>query len=67
LPTLTADDIRNLDFVVDRADMVGLSFVLRPEDIYGLREILSKLGQPNLGIVAKIETSDSYLSMLFSG
>ncbi|MGA9154938.1 MAG: pyruvate kinase [Candidatus Nitrosopolaris sp.] len=59
MPTLTADDIRNLDFVVEHADMVGLSFVHSPEDIYDLHEILSKLGHPNLGIVAKIETSDS--------
>jgi pyruvate kinase len=57
--TLTVDDIRNLDFVVKHADMVGLSFVHRPEDIYDLREILSKLGHRNFGIVAKIETSDS--------
>jgi len=63
MPTLTADDIRNLDFVVNQADMVGLSFVHRPEDIYDLREILSKLGHPNLGIVAKIETSDSILNL----
>ena len=59
MPTLTADDIRNLDFVVEHADMVGLSFVHRPEDIYDLREILSKLGHQSLGIVAKIETADS--------
>lgn len=27
MPALTADDIRNLDFVVEHADMVGLNFV----------------------------------------
>ena len=59
MPALTPDDIRNLGFVVEHADMVGLSFVHRPEDLYDLREILSKLGHPNLGIVAKIETADS--------
>ncbi len=59
MPTLTADDIRNLDFVVEHADMVGLSFVHGPEDIYDLREILSKMGHQSLGIVAKIETADS--------
>ena len=59
MPALTSDDIRNLGFVVAHADMVGLSFVHRPEDLYDLREILSKLGRPNLGIVAKIETADS--------
>jgi pyruvate kinase len=59
MPALTPDDIRNLSFVVEHADMVGLSFVHRPEDLYDLREIMSKLGHPNLGIVAKIETADS--------
>ncbi|MGB7954144.1 MAG: pyruvate kinase, partial [Candidatus Nitrosopolaris sp.] len=59
MPALTSDDIRNLGFVVAHADMVGLSFVHRPEDLYDLREILSKLGHQNLGIVAKIETVDS--------
>ena len=59
MPALTSDDITNLGFVVAHADMVGLSFVHRPEDLYDLREILSKLGHPNLGIVAKIETADS--------
>jgi pyruvate kinase len=33
MPALTADDIRNLGFVVEHADMVGLSFVHRPEDL----------------------------------
>jgi len=59
MPALTSDDIKNLNFVVKHADMVGLSFVHRPEDIYDLHKILSKLGHPNLGIVAKIETADS--------
>ena len=59
MPALTAEDIRNLDFVVNHADMVGLSFTHRPEDIYDLHEALSKLGHPELGIVAKIETADS--------
>jgi pyruvate kinase len=59
MPALTPEDIRNLGFVVEHADMVGLSFVHRPEDLYDLSEILSKLGYPNLGVVAKIETADS--------
>ncbi|PWU81578.1 MAG: hypothetical protein DLM72_06220 [Candidatus Nitrosopolaris wilkensis] len=59
MPALTPDDIRNLGFVVEHADLVGLSFVHRPEDLYDLHEILSKLGHQNLGIVAKIETADS--------
>ncbi len=59
MPSLTSDDIDDLNFVVEHADMVGLSFVHRPEDIYDLHKIVSKLGHPNLGIVAKIETADA--------
>jgi len=59
MPALTPEDTRNLDFVVKYADMVGLSFVHRPEDIYDLHRELSKLNHAHLGIVAKIETADS--------
>jgi pyruvate kinase len=59
MPALTPEDTRNLDFVVKYADMVGLSFVHRPEDIYDLHRELSKLNHAQLGIVAKIETADS--------
>ncbi|MFZ0515120.1 MAG: pyruvate kinase, partial [Candidatus Nitrosopolaris sp.] len=58
MPALTPEDTRNLDFVVKYADMVGLSFVHRPEDIYDLHRELSKLNHAHLGIVAKIETAD---------
>lgn len=59
MSALTPEDIRNLDFVVKYADMIGLSFVHRPEDIYDLHKELSKLNHADLGIVAKIETADS--------
>jgi pyruvate kinase len=61
MPALTQEDIRNLDFVVKYADMVALSFVHRPEDVYDLHKELSKLnhGEDGLGIVAKVETADS--------
>jgi pyruvate kinase len=59
MPALTPEDIENLDFVVKYADLVGLSFVHRPEDIHDLHKELSKLNRADLGIVAKIETADS--------
>jgi pyruvate kinase len=59
MPALTSEDIRNLDFITKHADMVGLSFVHGPQDIYDLREALSKLGRTGMGVIAKIETSDS--------
>jgi pyruvate kinase len=60
MPALTPEDIRTLEFVAEYADMVALSFVHRPEDIYDLHKELSKLNRgKDLGVIAKIETADS--------
>ena len=59
LPALTQEDILNLQFVAEYADLVGLSFVQNPEDVISLQRELSKLGSLDIGIVAKIETVDS--------
>jgi pyruvate kinase len=59
MPALTQEDLGNLEFVVNNANMVGLSFVQKPEDIHELREKLFELNRPDFGIVAKIETVDS--------
>ncbi len=59
MPALTSDDVKNLGFIAEHADMVGLSFVHGPQDIYDLHKALSKLGNSDLGVIAKIETSDS--------
>ena len=59
MPALTQEDLGNLEFVVNNANMVGLSFVQKPEDIDELREKLFELDRPDFGIVAKIETVDS--------
>ncbi len=55
---LTEEDLDDLDFVAQHADMVGYSFVQRKEDVALLQSELEKRrpGQPPLGIVAKIET-----------
>jgi pyruvate kinase len=55
---LTLEDLRDLDFVAVNADMVGYSFVQRPEDVALLQTELTKRrdGRPPIGIVAKIET-----------
>jgi pyruvate kinase len=59
VPSITSEDINNLDFVVKHATAVALSFVHRPQDLYDLRSALDKLGRPDIGIVAKIETADA--------
>ncbi len=62
---LTAVDLDDLDFVARHADMVGFSFVQRPEDIARLqKELKARRGdQPPLGIVAKIETKLAFANL----
>jgi pyruvate kinase len=58
LSPLTPDDLANLDFVTEHADVVSYSFVQEPKDIALLQgELLKRRpGRPPMPIVAKIET-----------
>jgi pyruvate kinase len=56
LPALTGKDLDDLNAVARDADMVGLSFVHKADDVYALREHLERLGRSDIGIVLKIET-----------
>ena len=56
LPAMTAKDLADLDFAVQHADVIGLSFVQTPGDVDRLAEEIAARGRPGLGIVAKIET-----------
>jgi pyruvate kinase len=56
LPALTEKDLQDLSAVAQEADMVGLSFVQRAQDVYQLREQLDRLGRSDIGIILKIET-----------
>jgi len=60
LPGLTAADKANLEFVIDHADAVGLSFVRRPEDIIALHEEMARLGDSEHGLVIKIENKKAF-------
>lgn len=53
---LTLKDAKDLDFVVENADILALSFVNGPADVHTLQEELAKRGAEELGIVMKIET-----------
>ena len=55
VPALTAKDLDNLKRLVQHIDMVGLSFVQRPDDVLELEDRLHELGAGHLGIVLKIE------------
>ncbi len=58
LPPLTDKDLTDLDFVAGHADLVGFSFVQRPEDIAWLQRELEarRPDAPLPGLVLKIET-----------
>ncbi len=56
LPALTAKDLADLDFVAEHGDLVGLSFVHRPEDVEQLQAEIQKRTTRDLGIILKIET-----------
>jgi pyruvate kinase len=56
LAALTAEDIENLSFVVEHADIVELSFANSAGDVASLQKHLAKLGGRQPDIVLKIET-----------
>lgn len=57
LSPLTTKDETDLDTVIECADLIGYSFVSRPEDIDLLDAVLARHGRSDrqLGIIAKIE------------
>jgi pyruvate kinase len=59
-PALTERDVRDLAFVVARADIVGCSFVRSVEDVDRLQQELRRLGRPEMPILLKIETRQAF-------
>ena len=55
LPALTEDDLTDLDFAVEHADLIGYSFVRGAEDMDALIEQLAVRNGAKLGVIAKIE------------
>ncbi|MCI4368110.1 MAG: pyruvate kinase [Thermoplasmata archaeon] len=69
LAPITERDAEDLEFIVRNADLVGYSFVHTASDLSKLREELSRLGRPQMGIVVKVETRrafDELPSILFA-
>jgi pyruvate kinase len=59
LDPLTAEDLRDLDFVARHADMIGFSFVQSADDVARMQEELAarRPDWRSIGIVAKVETA----------
>jgi pyruvate kinase len=60
ISAITDKDRQDLDFVVQHADIVGLSFVQRAEDVLELLEELAKRNKNRLGIILKIERRQAF-------
>lgn len=60
---LTAKDRSHLSFVAEHADVVSMSFVNSPTDVYDLLNELGRVGGDKLGVVLKIETRQGYLQL----
>ncbi len=60
LPSLTDFDLEVLPFIVENADIVGLSFVRHPNDVLQLQEELARLGGEQVGVLLKIETLSAF-------
>ncbi|MFC7670985.1 pyruvate kinase [Hymenobacter humi] len=60
LPSLTAQDLEDLAFVVQHADMVGLSFASSPADVEQLQHHLAQLTDRPVSIILKIETQRGF-------
>ncbi|HEY9578131.1 MAG TPA: pyruvate kinase, partial [Pseudobacillus sp.] len=59
IPALTKKDEKDLAFICEHADMVGISFVHRPEDLQKLQQLLRTYPQKDLAVIAKIETKEA--------
>jgi len=62
LPVLDAQDLKNLGFARLHANLIGLSFIRRPNDLDELDTALAGPG-PRPGIVLKIETPQGFSNL----
>jgi len=60
LPALTAKDLDDLAVVARHADIVGLSFAQSADDVRQLRQRLTELSAPQVGLMLKIETQRGF-------
>jgi pyruvate kinase len=56
LPALGDEDLRDLEFLARRADIIGLSFTNGAADVRFLHQHLQELGRENVGVIFKLET-----------
>ena len=60
MPFLSEKDIADIKFGAERdIDLISLSFVRRKEDVLEVKELINKLGKPNITIMSKIENKEA--------
>ena len=62
---MTEKDRHDLDFVAEHADIAGMSFVRRPEDVLELQQALAARGKVDMGIILKIESRQGFDQLPF--
>lgn len=60
LPAITPEDISILEFAVEHADIVAMSFANTPDDVKSLLAHIKRIGKGEPGIVLKIETKRGF-------
>ncbi|MCZ6776290.1 MAG: pyruvate kinase, partial [Ignavibacteria bacterium] len=60
---LTQKDREDLRFIAEHADVVSMSFVNTPEDVFDLLSEIDKLEARRLGIILKIETQRGFRNL----
>lgn len=63
LPFLSPADLAALDFVLECADIVSLSFVRSPGDVREFLQVLRERGGERLGVVLKIELVEAFRNL----
>ncbi len=58
--SLTERDRLHLPFLARNADLLGYSFVRKPEDVEELQVALKEFGAESTGIILKVETADAF-------
>lgn len=59
MPFVSKKDHDDILFAAEKGvDMIALSFVRRKEDVLQVREILKKIGKPNIELISKIENQE---------
>lgn len=70
VPALSEEDLRHLDFASTETDIIGLSFVREPKDLFDLQGEITKRTSRQLGVILKIENRVAFQNLprlLFAG